>query len=648
MAPMGSNLCEVDGQVGERLLNYYEERARGGAGLIIVGVASVMFPAGACNPNQIGISDDSFLAGLTELAARVHRHGARIAIQLQHAGKVAVRDMVQGRTMWVPSVPEYKGSDLTDELTPQELDLFTRDLRSPTMRMDYREMDEDDIQVAIDAFAAAAERARRAGFDAVELHAGHGYLLSSFLSPASNRRTDRWGGPLANRARLLLKTLETVRERCGEQFPVWCRLDAIEFHTEGGIAESDGVETARLAAAAGADAIHVSAYADSSKGHAFTDAPIVHQPSGFVAFAQAIKAAVAVPVIAVGRIELAEADRLIAEGSFDFVAMARKLLADPDLPAKLAAGQPQTIRPCVYCYTCVGRVFLTQGSRCAVNPASGREAEVELPPAPTAKRIAVIGAGPSGLETARRAALRGHQVSIYDGGAQLGGALRGSVPVNAANGAFLDWLVAAVQAAGVSTVLNRSLSAAEIAALAADEVVLAVGAKRPAPSWPGAGLAQVIPFPELVGLLDSEKLLSRVSNSVVLIGGGMAALQVALYLARNDRSVSIVESTRYLGAEMAPPRRWRTLHELNQVGVRIVREAEVTGVVQGGVEVRRDGELELIAGSSVILSTGAVENLDLADELRSLGVSVHTVGDCNGPRFIEGAMRDAASVAALL
>ena len=201
MSPMGSNLCEPDGQLGERILRYYEERARGGVGMITVGVAAISWPAGACNPNQVAISDDVFLPGLRELTRRVHAHGAKAAIQLQHAGKVAVRDIVAGRPMWVPSIPESKAGDLTSELTPKELESFVGLLRSGSARVAFHEMTEEDVAHLVGRFAEAAERAQRAGFDGVELHAGHGYILSEFLSPASNRREDVYGGPIENRAR---------------------------------------------------------------------------------------------------------------------------------------------------------------------------------------------------------------------------------------------------------------------------------------------------------------------------------------------------------------------------------------------------------------------------------------------------------------
>jgi len=266
MSPMGSNLAESDGHCGERIQRYYEARAAGGAGLLIVGVGAIAYPAGACNPNQIAISTDDFLPGLEALARRVKAHGARIAIQLQHAGKVATRDIACGRPMWVPSVPEFKAGDLTRDLTREEMHAFASDYQREGAGIAYHEMTLRDIEALKEQFALAADRAKRAGFDAVELHAGHGYLLSGFLSPISNQRDDDYGGDIANRARLLVEVIRAVKDRVSADFPVWCRLDAVEFSPPGGITRADGQRAAELAAEAGVDAIHVTAYADATTG----------------------------------------------------------------------------------------------------------------------------------------------------------------------------------------------------------------------------------------------------------------------------------------------------------------------------------------------------------------------------------------------
>src|SRR5512145_1074857 len=221
MTPMGTNQEHGDGHLGEPILDYYEARARGGVGLVVAGVAAITWPEGACNPNQAALSDDRFLPDWEEFARRCHRHGAKAAAQLQHASKVAQEDVKAGRPMWVPSIPEQKAGDLFAELTREEVAKAASAYQAPGAKVAYHVMSEGDIALLVKRFAEAAERAQAAGLDGVELHAGHGYVLSAFLSPASNRRTDAYGGPLENRARFLVEALCAVRARVGPGFAVW-------------------------------------------------------------------------------------------------------------------------------------------------------------------------------------------------------------------------------------------------------------------------------------------------------------------------------------------------------------------------------------------------------------------------------------------
>jgi 2,4-dienoyl-CoA reductase (NADPH2) len=686
MSPMGSNLAQEDGHLGERIVRYYEKRAKGGVGLIIVGVGAISFPAGACNPNQVAISDDAFLPGLSELTRRAHAHGAKIAIQLQHAGKVAVRDIADGRPMWVPSVVPYKAGDLTNDLTPDELQRFVGNLTRPGARMAYHEMTVEDIAHLVDTFAAAAERARRAGFDGVELHAGHGYILSSFLSPATNHREDAYGGPLENRARFLVETLRAVKARAGADFPVWCRIDSKEFRTEGGITEEDAWHTAEMAEAAGADAIHVSAYADSTSGVAFTDAPLVHQPRGYVALARRIKRRVGIPVIAVGRIEPHEGNSLIAEGGADFIAMARKLLADPDLPNKLREGRPEDVRPCIYCYTCVGNIFLNAPVCCAVNPATGREDEFSVEAAKTVKRVLVVGGGPAGMEAARIAALRGHRVTLCEQRERLGGTLFFSSLVCEENGALAEWLETQVRKLPIALRRSCEVTPELVKALAPDVVLVAVGARREPPAIAGADRPNVLSGDDLRSLLTggdpgvaARKLTLReravlrvllgvgrllglsdriglareltrrwmpVGARVAIVGGGLVGVELADFLSERGREVVVLEASGTFAAQMAPPRRWRALHRLRERGVDLRAQVRVEAIRDAGVTfIDADGGKHEAAVDSVILAAGTAANRGLAESVAALAPEVHAIGDCDGIGYIEGAILDGAIAA---
>lgn len=682
MSAMGTNLAERDGHAGERLQRYYEERARGGVGMVIVGVGAIAYPAGACIPQQVAISDDVFLPGLRALVGRVHSHGAKAAIQLQHAGKVATQDIAAGRPLWVPSAVTGKLGDLMNDLAPEEIAAITTSFSRPGAKMAFHEMTKQDMATLVAWFVEAAERARRAGFDGVEIHGAHGYLLSSFLSPASNARSDQYGGEIENRARLLCEVIRAVKERVGGELAVWVRLDAKEFRVENGITLEGAQRAAELAADAGADAIHVSAYADPTCGVAFTDAPLVHEPCGYAWFAEQIKRRVRIPVIAVGRIEPVEANAIVREGKADFVAMARGLLADPALPRKLAEGRPEDVRPCIYCYTCVGRIFLNEHVVCTVNPATGREAEFEIAAAKQPRRVLVVGGGPAGMEAARIAALRGHRVTLCEKSQWLGGTLHFSSLVYEPNGRLVRHLEAQLRKAGVEIRLGVEVTLDLVREIAPDVVLVATGARREAPAIPGSERANVLSGDDLRSLLTGsdpdvarEKLslvqravtkagrlvgatqdmalareLSRrwmpLGRRIVIVGGSLVGVELAEFLSEREREVTVLEEGATLAPEMALPRRWRSLFEARAHGVLFLTGARALAIDDAGVlYLDASGQRKTAPADHVILAVGAREDRSLGEALRGLAVEVQLLGDCDGVGYVQGAMLSAARVA---
>jgi len=676
MAPMGSNFAEADGHCGERIQAYYEARARGGAGLLIMGVCSVAFPAGTAEPFQVGVSSDDFIPGLSQLAERVHRHGAKIAMQLQHAGKTSVRDMAEGRQLWVPSVPPVLQSDMMAALTPEELANFVSSMKRRAEGSPIRVMDSADIGQMIDWFACAAERAQRAGFDGVELHAAHGYIIAGFLSGYYNQREDEYGGSLENRARLLLQIIAAVRAKVGSQFAVWLRLDAEELHTPGGISLDDAKAVARMAEAAGVDAVSVSASARITSGVVFTEAPLVHQAGGFMEWTAAIKRSVQVPVIAVGRIEPQAGEAALKRGDCDFIAMARKLLADPELPNKLLNDQESSIRPCIYCYVCVSQIFVNERVKCAVNPMTGHEFEYVISPTASPRHIAVIGAGPAGMEAARIAALRGHRVTLIERSDRLGGTLFFAGLAYAENARLLDNLKVQVQQSSIDLRLNTEASPALLRDLGADQVLVAVGAERAAPDIPGADQDHVWSGDELrrlmtgdraeeiakrklsftqrtlmkagnlVGVTDSSEAMQKLSRvwmplgkRVTIIGGGLVGLELAEFLIARGRQVTVLESGSHLGRELAIVRRWRVLHEIRVHGGQLITGASVIAIEGNRVRYQlADGSSGQSEADSVVLAIGAQPDTRLLDELTRAGLSASSIGDCQSIGYIEGAI----------
>jgi 2,4-dienoyl-CoA reductase (NADPH2) len=678
---MGSNFASIDGHCTERLIAYYEERARGGTGLLILETAAVSWPAGATMPNTIGFSADEFLPGLRELTTRVHSHGARIAAQLNHGGKVAQEETAAGRPVLVPSKPKPAGSDMFGLLTQSELANFVKaagpDGRGPR----YQEMTQDDIDGLVTDFADAADRAREAGFDAIEIHAGHGYVLSSFLSPASNRREDDYGGSIENRARLLLDVIAAVRQRVGAQFPILVRLDAQEYRVDGGIRLEDCIATAKLVEAAGVDAVDVSAYGNTAKGIAFTEAPLVHEPGGFLGFARAVKSAIGIPVIAVGRIEADVGERGIAAGDFDFVAMGRKLLADPELPNKLAAGATDDIRPCIYCYVCVSQIFINQPMCCAVNPATGREQELNIIASDSiGKKVLVIGGGPGGMEAARTLALRGHQVRLWEKEKDLGGTARIAALPYAPNGQLVDYLKRSVKRLPIDIRTGNTADLESIVAAAPDAVILATGAIRQAPDIRGKDQRHVFDGDQLRGLLFGSdpravaklspfarllltlgrisqllrsvralRLLSHlwmpIAREVVVIGGGLVGLELAEYLVERGRRVTVLEPSNALGAELSIVRRTRVIHMLREHGATLLTNADIREITADAVVYSNDGQSHQLPCKQVIIAMGARGDTSMADALRDRGIDVSTIGDCRSVNFIEGAILDARKTA---
>ncbi len=683
MAPMGVEIVDGDGHVREPVIRYYEERARGGAGLLITEVAAMAYPRGANSSHQIALSDDIFLPGLQQLTSRVQAHGAKIAVQLVHHGKVSRLDVKEGREVLMPSEPVFHGSmDLAQVLTREEIRLMMGAVGGAKPRI--RVATKTDIEQLIDDFAAAAERAKRAGFDAVELHAAHGYILSEFLSPAWNRREDEYGGAIENRARLLCEVLRAAKQRVGADYPVWCRLDAVEYRTPDGIVYRDAQRTAVLAAEAGADAIHVSAYADSTSGAGFTEGPLPHRENAYVDFAAGIKQRTGLPVIAVGRIEPQAGDRLVRDGKADVIAMGRKMLADPEIAKKLAEGRPEDVRPCIYCYVCVAQAFFDRRVKCAVNPVTANEvemAEAERTLAAVTKRVLVVGGGPAGMEAARVAALRGHRVTLWEKSRQLGGTLRFAALVYEPNERLLRWLETQMRKLPVDVKLGVEATPERVREWAPDAVLVATGARREALAVPGAQREHVFDGDDLRALLtgqdastalkklsltrrlavmagratgvtrdpaklrEASKAYMPVGKRVVVIGGGLVGVELAEFLGDRGRQVTVLEASPWLAVEMAHPRRARVLEEARHVGIRFETNVRLLEIGAESVRFQVAGddaapETREAAADTVVVATGLVANPGPAEQLRAAGIELVEIGDSTGVGYIEGAIHD--------
>lgn len=673
MPAMDQNLCDDDGLLTEANIAHYETRAAGGVGLLILETSAVMYPVGATSRHQPALSSDDCVPGLRALAERVHAHGARLIVQACHHGKTSGIDTIDGRDQLVPTtpLPPMDMMGMAHGLTMDEM--MKMAARFAGSKPGFVEATPDDLAAVVDAFGAAAARVAAAGCDGMEVHAAHGYLLSTFLSPHWNRRADEYGGTTEKRTRLLREVVAAIRAATSDDFCVVVRLDGAEFGIDGGITPELAAQHAVAAAAAGADAIHVSAMGAPDSGVAFTDGPLPWKPVQYRELTRAVKAAVSIPVVAVGRIEPGAGDRLVGEGEADFISMGRQLLADPNLPAKLIAGASELVRPCINCFVCVAENFWDATPICAVNAELGHpERTIEVAAEP--RRVVIVGGGPAGMECARVAAERGHQVALLEATPHLGGTARFSSLTTPKNGELVRYLQAAVQAAGVNVRLRTPATTELVGAMKPDVIVVATGATRGKPDVPGIDLPHVLSGDDLRALLtgddpeaakrlgtvqrlalragqavgftddldrvrDLSKRWMPLGDRVTIIGGGLVGLELAEFLAERGRSVTVLEASPNLATEMAHPRRWRALHEATQHGVQLVADARPTLVTDRDVAyVDGDGIEHAVPSDHVIIASNVAADTSVADALADIGVPIHTIGDAAAVNYIEGAI----------
>ncbi len=631
----------ADGFINDRLLQYYKTRARGGAALITIGGCSVDLLGRSAM--MIGLHDDQFIPGLRKLTAAIHAEGALASAQLHHGGRYAYSQVIGQK----PIAPSPIASRLTRE--------------------EPREMTQQDIKKVIEDFGSAAQRARQAGFDAVELICSAGYLLNQFLSPLTNRRTDQYGGSWENRCRFVLEVVNKVRERVGQGFTVLVRLSGNDF--------VPGSNTSREAALfavelekAGIDGINVTGGWHETRVPQITgDLP----RGGFSYLARGIKSVVNIPVIASNRINDPQvAENIIRSGRADLVSMGRPLIADPELPIKAQAGRFQAIRRCIACNQgCMDMTRTGHSLQCTVNPLAGREAEITIEPAGYPKKVLVIGGGPAGMEAARLAARRGHRVTLWEKGASLGGQLplAATPPGKKEFLTLLEYYKYALADAGVTVECGREATADAIKQFGADVVVIAAGSVPAAASFPVKGQP----------VLNARAVLAGTpvpGKKVVVIGGGAVGCETAITIAaegtltaeelkflmenetesfdtlktllnRGCKDVTIVEMEKSVGRDIGVSTRWVVLKNIRRLGIKVLDQATVKEINGGGVLLEKDGEEKLLPADSVILATGAVPLNGLAETLKGQVPELHVIGDAVEPRKMIEAIREGFDLA---
>lgn len=612
MPPMGTGYGNADGTVSERLAAYLARRAEGGTGLIITEVCAVD-PRGKGFPNEIGAWKDELIASLAKIPEAVHRHGAKAALQLHHAG----RETFETAASAIPEAPSAIPSVI---------------LGQPCEAMSL-----ERIAHVIEAFALAAARARSAGFDAVELHGAHGYLLNQFLSPFSNRRDDEYGGSEDRRMRFVLEIITAVRRTVGNDFPVWIRVSADEL-VKGGYDLAFMQRLAPKLVAAGVDAIHCSVGVYSTPGN-LAIASMDTDP-GFNLFrARALKSVVDVPVIGVGRINDPRlADEAIGRGDADMISFGRQHLTDPDFINKAAQGNYDDIRRCVACNQgCIERLsFEMKSVTCSFNPECGREYKGPPPKAEPAKRVWVIGAGPAGLAAAMAASMRGHHVEVFEKDDTPGGQLQ-SASRPPRKEAFLDWVAWArrqLEKRGTPIHYRHTAGAEELKDKRPDSVILACGALPAAPPIPGLDSPLVADARDvLVGKV-------ALKGPVVVLGAGYVGMETADFLSAKGLTVTVLEM------QPVPPVGKLTAHgywlhkRIKDSGGRLIFGAKVMAIENGGVRYSRADSEQVEPAALIVTAMGARSENSLEAVIKELAIPCRIVGDAKSPRRILEAIHE--------
>ncbi len=619
-SPMERNYCTAEGRVTQRYVDFLEARSRGGVGLMYT-EATYVDPRGRGRQLQMGIYSDELIPDLARLVEAVHRHGARIGPELHYGGRV-VDPGVSGLQSWAPSVVPYVGAG---SVPPHAMEL-------------------DEIADIVEKYGAGARRAREAGFDFIGIHGAHGYLLSQFLSPFTNKRQDEYGGDLQGRLRFPLEVIAAVRRAIGPDVPILYRMSGDE-RIEGGLTNDDMCEVAPYLQDAGVDLIDVSAGIYES--NQWITQPMEMPQGVLVPIARKIRPHVGIPMSVSGRItDPSVAESILASGVTDFVTLGRAMHADPEFPNKAREGRLDEICTCIGCNQgCSDRHAVGKPILCLVNTATGQERKYAIRRSPESKRVLVVGAGPAGLECARIAALRGHQVTIFDRNSEPGGQilLNRVVPGREEMAGHIPWLSTAVGRAGARIELGVEVAEDLVRRERPDVVVLATGATLGIPQIPG-----ILDSP----VVDGYDVLRRpiaAKGRALVIGGGIRGVGIARVLAAKGMEIVLAEAGPELVGDIGMRSRAiqaGALAALPKASVHLRTTVEALGADEAWLweatgKQWRVGDIGLVIPVRPLLPV--MDLAALTDRLE--GVSVHLVGDCLQPRNAMSAIHEAAALA---
>ncbi|MBA4368516.1 MAG: NADH:flavin oxidoreductase [Desulfobacterium sp.] len=614
--------------ITNQLVDFYAERAKGGAGMITVGYATIDELSG--NPQVIGAHHDNYISGLSSLAEAINQNGARSAVQLNHSGRYNHSFFLNGKQ---PVAPSAIASRLTRE-TPKALD-------------------KEEIKEIINRFAEAAERVQKAGFDAVEVLSGTGYLISEFLSPLTNQREDEYGGSLENRMRFGLEIMASIRKKVGPDFPLIVRMNGNDFMPGG-----QGRLELKKYAKALSDSGNVNALCINVGWHEARVPQIVTSvPRGVFGYlSRGIKEQVTIPVIASHRINDPQTAReMIGNGMCDMVAMGRSLIADPYLPEKIQSGRENEMIHCIACAQgCFDNLFKLKSVECLCNPRAGHEKETQISQTDKPKKVMVIGGGAAGMSAALAACERGHQVTLYEKSDRLGGQLYlAAAPPGRAEFAILaNDLSRQVMASSIQTILNAEVDEKLLEQETPDEVILATGAEPIVPPIPGLNL------PHVVQAWDVLQDKDYTGKNVVVIGGGAVGVETAMFLAekgtlsgedvkflltnhaedpetlcdlatRGTKTVILIEMMNAIGKDIGKSTKWCMFQEMERSRIDQRIGTKALEITKTGVKVQTGDKIEEISADTVVIAAGSKPLNSLSDVLKKKGISFRTAGDAD-------------------